>query len=382
MKNFLCRKNLIKLLLIIIGISTLSVFVVKTNQRSNKKIETKTESTNKPSVKEKVSKKENPLLKDAKPIAEVKEVSKSTPSKRITFRKTNTRTPSVNQKVERYVYKYCPTVINGTVLYCSNEATPGEIKDGISLNGRRVLTTTPGAWDSVQVCDPSVISGNFSFQGSNYSYLMAYLGCRTYDCTNNEIGFAVSNDLYNWTKVGRVVGTEGGWGVGQPSLLTKNGKTFLFYTRGTTSLTSTLCRELISNDLTSVNLSQPVTVRNMGGDFISNADFAVSGDELYMTCDTHVNYMFPAGALSNISQTQSIYVTSWNGDLGDLQGVGWNRVAAIGPGNTGHNRNHNGCFIRDGAGNLAERAILVSTADEVGDFKANLWTYRFQKVNF
>ncbi|MCR4781355.1 MAG: hypothetical protein K5851_01210, partial [Lachnospiraceae bacterium] len=163
------------------------------------------------------------------------------------------------------IYKYCPTVINGAVLYCSNLYTPGQVKDGIYLGGTRVLYTTPGSWDSVQVCDPSVIAGNFTFQGGGYRYLMAYLGCRTYNCTNNEVGFAVSNDLYNWVKVGRVVGSEGGWGVGQPSLITHNGNIFLFYTRGTTSLTSTLCRQLNSTDLTNVSLSGPVTVRNMAG---------------------------------------------------------------------------------------------------------------------
>jgi hypothetical protein len=280
------------------------------------------------------------------------------------------------------IYKYCPTSIGGTVLYCSNEWTPGEVKDGIYLNGTRVLTTTPGAWDSVQVCDPSVIAGNFSFNGGGYRYLMAYLGCRTYNCTNNEVGFAVSNDLYNWVKVGRVVGSLGGWGVGQPSLITHNGNIFLFYTQGTASLTNTQCRQLLSGDLTSVQLSGPVAVRNMGGDFISNADFAVSGGQLYMTCDTHVNYAFPPGALNFISATQSVYVGNWDGTLSGLSGIGWSRVAAIGAGTTGHERNHNGCFVRDAYGNLASRAIYVSTADPVGDWNHNLWTYRFQVVGF
>ena len=211
---------------------------------------------------------------------------------------------------------------------------------------------------------------------------MAYLGCRTYDCTNNEVGFAVSNDLYHWTKVGKVVATQGGWGVGQPSLITHNGNIFLFYTRGTSSLTSTLCRQLNSTDLTNVQLSEAVTVRNMAGDFISNADFAVSGGTLYMTCDTHVNYAFPPGALNFISATQSVYAASWDGSLYSLGSLGWGRVAAIGSGTTGHERNHNGCFVRDAYGNLAARAIYVSTADPVGDWNANLWTYRFQVVGF
>lgn len=369
------------LLFVLLGIGASSFYCLGKSQ-NNVSHSSKEVSIRVPNDDTRVEKRSVPLEK--KKINEKTEKTENTTGNKVNKEVTSTAEKE-NQEAannESTIYKYCPSSINGNVLYCSNLATPGEVKDGICINGYRVLAPTSGSWDSVQVCDPSVVQGQYTYNGSTYQYLMAYLGCSTYDCTNNEIGFAVSNDLCNWNKVGKVVSSCGGWGVGQPSLVVKNGTTFLFYTQGTPTLTSTLCRQLNSNDLSSVNLSEPVTVRNMAGDFISNADFAVSGDELYMTCDTHVNYMFPAGALSNISQTQSVYVTSWNGDLGTLQSVSWNRVAAIGPGNTGHNRNHNGCFIRDGAGNLAERAILVSTADEVGDFKSNLWTYRFQKMNF
>ena len=278
------------------------------------------------------------------------------------------------------IYKYCPTSINGTVLYCSNEATPGQVKDGIYIGGSRVLTTSSGSWDSVQVCDPTVIQGDFYYQGSNYCYLMAYLGCATYDCTANEVGLAVSNNLWSWTKVGRAIGAahDGFWGVGQPSLISYNGNIILFYTSGTASCTTTYARQLLSTNLDSILLSDAARI-TVPGDFVSNADFAFSGNTLYMTCDTHP---FPSGSLNFISGVQSVYSGTWDGTLSGLSSIGWSKVAAIGGETTGHKRNHNGCFVRDGYGGLSSREIYVSVADEVGNWSANLYTYRFMRVAF
>lgn len=278
------------------------------------------------------------------------------------------------------VYKYCPTSINGNVLYCSNEATPGEVKDGICYNGKRVLATTSGAWDSVQVCDPTVVEGDFTYEGNSYTYLMAYLGCATYDCTANEVGFAVSNDLTSWEKTGRIVSAsrDGYWGVGQPSLINYDGRIFLFYTSGTASQTTTYVEELDCSDLDNVQRLGKVQV-SCNYDFISNADFAYSDGTLYMTCDTHP---FPSGDLNFISAEQSVYSASWDGSLDSLSSMDWMRIALIGEATTGHDRNHNGCFARDGYGRLSSRTLYVTTADEVGSWSENLYTYRFTTVGF
>ena len=278
------------------------------------------------------------------------------------------------------VYKYCPTSLNGNVLYCSNEETPGEVKDGIYLNDKKVLGTTKGSWDSVQVCDPSVVAGEFTYQCNSYKYLMAYLGCSTYDCTVNEIGFALSNDLYNWTKTGKVVSAvrDGCWGVGQPSLLNYEGDIFLFYTSGTTAETTTYVEKLDCSDLGNITRlgKQKITCSY---DFISNADFAYANGTLYMTCDTHP---FPAGAQNFISAVQSVYSASWDGSIESLGNMNWQKVASIGSSVTGHERNHNGCFVRDEYGGLTSNTIYVTTADAVGSWSDNLYTYRFTAVNF
>ena len=278
------------------------------------------------------------------------------------------------------VYKYCPTSVNGTVLYCSNSDTPGQVKDGIYLDGQKVLSTTKGAWDSVQVCDPSVIAGDFSYNGSSYTYLMAYLGCATYDCTANEVGFAVSNDLRNWIKTGRVVSAvrDGAWGVGQPSLINYDGSIYLFYTSGTRAETTTYVEKLNCADLGNVERlgKQKITCSY---DFISNADFAYDNGTLYMTCDTHP---FPNGKLDFISAVQSVYSAPWEGNIESLGNMNWERIAGIGSETTGHNRNHNGCFYRDEYGRLLGRTIYVTTADEIGSWSDNLYTYRFAIYGF
>ena len=278
------------------------------------------------------------------------------------------------------VYKYCPTCINGQVLYCSNAETPGEVKDGIYLNNKKVLGTTKGAWDSVQVCDPSVVAGDFSYKNESYKYLMAYLGCATYDCTANEIGFAVSNDLKNWEKTGRVVSAvrDGCWGVGQPSLLNYNGSIYLFYTSGTTAETTTYVERLDCSDLTSVRHMGKTKI-TCSYDFISNADFAYSNGYLYMTCDTHP---FPSGALDFISSVQSVYSAPWDGSFDSLSSMNWEKIGSIGQSTTGHERNHNGCFFRDEYGGLESEMLYVTTADSVGSWSENLYTYRFVAVTF
>lgn len=321
---------------------------------------------------------ESELESDLKP--EVVAEEKNTNNSRVeTSKSTETITQTQPVKEPDNIYKYCPTYINGNIFYCSNEDNPGNITDGIFLNDTKVLGTTPNDWDSVQVCDPTVIQGAFSYNNCTYQYLMAYLGCATYDCTANEIGFAVSNDLYNWTKVGKVVSAnrDGFWGVGQPSLLNIDNNIFLFYTSGTRSKTTTYvelldCSNL--NDIKHINKTEITTPY----DFISNADFAFEENALYMICDTHP---FSGGNLNFISDKQTIYKMNWDKTFEGLNNS-WEKYSEISNAQTGYLKNHNACFTRDGSGRLLSKSAYVSIAKDIGSFTNNLWTYRFYLFNF
>lgn len=307
------------------------------------------------------------------------------------------------------IYNYCPTSIDygnntGIVAYCTNTRS-SVVVDSIAVRGITngqagaqsiILSPTPGAWDSAHVCDPSIVAGNFTYNGTAYTYLMAYLGCNTLDNQMNQVGFAVSNSpTSGWVKcdaVNPVVrhsydASQPGfqWGVGQPSLINLDGQgnILLFYTSGTYNETCTYVQQLNVSDINNIVNNGTAKVTNNGtGDFISNGDFAAYGNDLYVACDTHP---FAAGVLGNISNTESIYKMSLS-SLYDLNGMAngtWELVTRIGGETTGHTKNHNGCFVTNAYGSLTENTTaLVTVADELGDFASSLWTYRVAEVDF
>ena len=152
-------------------------------------------------------------------------------------------------------YNYCPAVLHHEgvthLWYCANEKAY-EIVDSIMYRHEKKHFSSPEvalrpddditAWDGVHVCDPSVIKGIFNDGETVYHYAMAYLGCNTLDCTNNEIGLAFAKTpagpWIKWSQNPLVTfdlkGFKRYWGVGQPSLINLNrqSKLGLFYTRG------------------------------------------------------------------------------------------------------------------------------------------------------
>ena len=55
-------------------------------------------------------------------------------------------------------------------------------------------STTSDEWDSVHVCDPFVIGGDYHYKNTDYYYAMLYLGCNTLDNSKNEIGIAFAKE--------------------------------------------------------------------------------------------------------------------------------------------------------------------------------------------
>ena len=170
--------------------------------------------------------------------------------------------PLFGKSLKGNFYNYCPSMrLEGATLhvwYCANRDS-GDITDYIGYRtGRRfkdgwrfsrerlVLGPTKGTWDARHTCDPSVIKGEFRFDGETYHYLMAYLGCVTDDCTDNETGIAFAKDVKGpWIKLpGNPLipfigskdfkGPHRHWGYGQPCLVSvdKLGKCLIFYNVG------------------------------------------------------------------------------------------------------------------------------------------------------
>jgi hypothetical protein len=74
--------------------------------------------------------------------------------------------------------------------------------DGTKTSAKSVLQPgVSGSWDDHHTCDPSVIAGDFTWDGVTYKYAMFFLS-NMYGVYYNEIGVAFSNklDTDSWVK--------------------------------------------------------------------------------------------------------------------------------------------------------------------------------------
>lgn len=298
-------------------------------------------------------------------------------------------------------YTYCPVGIktNGkeTTFYCKNGVN-GQIIDYIYATTKTqkwktrtnvALRPSTNGFDSVHVCDPSVVADSYVYNGQTYKYAMFYLGAETLDNQCNQIGVALSNNIN-----GKFIKPENNivigytydanypdvfqWGVGQPSAISLgNGKVLLFYTKGDSSGTDTYVSLL---DISSVNSIQNLGTTKVStegvGSFISNADFAYDdvSQTLYMVCDKRP---FADGVLNIVADTSCVYSTFVSlDDINDLSTCEWILEKNIDKTVTGHERNHNCGFQRDGKGYVSGMpGILCTVAD------TSLWEYRIELLN-
>lgn len=318
----------------------------------------------------------------------------------------------LNSNFSNGYYNYCPTIIkeqnNYHNFYCSNENSY-EVLDHIfykkikNINKfffikeeTKILSPTPDSWDSVHVCDPSIIKGEFNYNGNCYNYLMTYLGCNTYDNQQNKIGIAISNNLdYGWIKINEInplISIDYDfehqdsfqWGVGQPSIINidNKNKVLIFYTKGTFNKTCEMTSLWDFSDLNKPHRLWEVELSNKGtNDFISNADFVFDETNLYMICDVHP---FEEGVLSNIPTKSNIYktkITDFYSEESFLN-CNWEKIKTIDKNETSFDRNHNSSILRDEYGHFIDNTIIYSYAKEKEDFLNSLWTYRFSMINF
>ena len=313
---------------------------------------------------------------------------------------------------EMRVYNYCPSAIyykdNVYVYFCANPIE-GAVSDHIYLNTintetmtysekKLMLSPSQDGWDKEHVCDPSVVSGSFAYNGSDYNYLMAYLGCDRKDVNHNQVGIAVAKELDGeWVKVTEINpiisadfdcsldSSVNQWGVGQPSVinLDKNGTVAIFYTGNKTGNTCTACEIFDLSNLNSPKKISEFKVSNAGTtngnekpETITNADFAYSSGtgKIYMITDRHPFTVYP----TIIADSSDIYET----EIGDLSNIGsledciWTKVDTVGIEKTCSQKNHNTGFLRTASGNLYTNAVLYTSADEI------LWSYRIGIIRF
>ena len=311
------------------------------------------------------------------------------------------------------IYNYCPTTIeldDGTryVYYCTNQTsyeiidyvgcrkgTPN--KDGSYTWGAETVVFSPSTnlWDSMHTCDPSVIKGSFTYNGTTYPYLMAYLGCTSTDNQENKVGLAVASSpegpfirvgttpIVDFTK--DTSSTVFQWGVGQPSLISRDkaGKVWLFYTRGDLNGTRTVVRECDFSNLNAPVLGNEVKVSTKGlveldgdDDIINNADFAYDSakNRFYSASDCHPN---PSSEPNYISS--HFRVNYFNGN--DFAKASWKYLDTVGPNETSFARNHNVGLVRDEYGHTLSDGYLTVYYTVSVEGSTSLWSYRIYNYN-
>ena len=311
---------------------------------------------------------------------------------------------------ERNFYNYAPTSMlaeNGSmhIWYCGNQ-TDADVTDFIfyrkgtlhadgkwTFSEKRVALSPEGgsAWDGRHVCDPSVVKGSFAYGGESYSYLMAYLGCKTDDSTANEVGLAFakapegpwvryrSNPIANFYASGEYEASM--WGYGQPSLVSVNraGKVLLFYTKGVRSGTFTHVERWDFSNADSPKKEQERDLPNQSSFVaLNNADFAYdpySGNFCCVKEDHTAGEWYPTdGGVTWIGGSVSLLKiggSSKNAETGLFSAVSYTSAATVGPAETGFPRNHNACLLTDEYGWIAESGrypVIYTSARLASDF--------------
>ncbi len=324
---------------------------------------------------------------------------------------------------ESYYYNYCPSVFIEDnvkhIYYCTNQEE-GNVTDYVGYRTGTysdhweysdldfVLEPTPDTWDARHVCDPAVIKGEFKYRGEDYTYLMAFLGCITSDCTKNETGLAVAkspagpwikcNDINPIVPYDRQIAA---WGTGQPDLVSvdQKGRVILFTTEGNTTGTITKAYEY---DLS--NIDNPILIREKkvptygllshesNANVIANATFSydVENKKILMA-KGRLPFGLDGRYPNMIADTIDVYYLDDSENEGMFDEIfkgnnayDWKHLGAITPELTGFPKNHNNGIVRDEYGYTISNE-LVEVAFTRSDYGSNwnhLSTYRIYSTSF
>lgn len=180
-----------------------------------------------------------------------------------------------------------------------------------------VLRASENDWDSMRVSNPDVIKGEFAYQNVTYSYLMAFQGTSKVKDKLYQIGFAVSNDLLNWKKVGNEpiikyssYAYGSAYGVGAPSLVSydQKGKFYCFYTYADALITTTRVSYFDCSSLDDIKTGEASAISSKGledksGDVVfNNADFMIDKESNTIYCVRDRNPVMTMPATSDSIQ--------------------------------------------------------------------------------
>ena len=342
---------------------------------------------------------------------------------------------TVGDDGEDYFYNYCPSIKiednKEHIYYCTNKDW-GNITDHIGYREGQiidnklqysdesiVLSPTPDTWDRTHTCDPTVIKGEFKYNGETYNYLMAYLGCIPLNCKLNETGLAVAKDYGGpWIKCNGMKSdgvtpinpivpysdfncNENNWGTGQACLVSidKKGRVLLFTTVSCPTGGFTDVREYDFSDINNYQLIRETKLFKDGGtqygtNWIGNAEY----------CYDHINKKFllskPRGGYGSdgeypdfIADHIDVYycdVSSYENPFDiffdEHRTETWHFFATIDKELSGYPRNHNNGMVTDEYGHLYRNGYIgvAFTSSQYGTMSAMTYlkTYRIFLTTF
>ena len=334
---------------------------------------------------------------------------------------------TVGDDGEDYFYNYCPSIkIENNVehvYYCTNKDwgnvtdyigyRSAEIKDGkVQYSDESiVLSPTADTWDRTHTCDPTVIKGEFKYNGETYNYLMAYLGCVPLNCKLNETGLAVAKDYGGpWIKCNEVNPivpysdfncNENNWGTGQACLVSvdKKGRVLLFTTVSCPTGGFTNVREYDFSDINDFKLIRETKLFKDGGcqfgtNWIGNAEY----------CYDHINKKFllskPRGGYGSDGEYPDFvadHIDVYYVDVAAYENPfdiffdterteTWHYFATIDKDLSGYPRNHNNGMVTDEYGHLYRNGYIgvAFTSSQYGTISAMTYlkTYRIFLTTF
>ena len=205
---------------------------------------------------------------------------------------------------------------------------------------------------------------------------MFYLS-NMYGVYYNEIGVAFSNDLNadSWVKYPKQIvkktwssdgdqeigGGGKSWGVGQPSVVSLDGKgkLLLTYTVGDIGGTRIVWSEADFSDMDTYTISTPQTIvqtglkaiDNQSRDYTCNSEFAIDQDADKIVMIRPVQPMpndYP-NYLNTALEIDYMNLSDFMNQRGN-----WTPIYRITPDDTGYPRNHNATLLRDNFGHLED----------------------------
>ena len=297
----------------------------------------------------------------------------------------------------RPLYDYVPSVMRvGDMQYiwwCGGSTDGGAEHDVIysrSVNAPQqiwspiytVLTPTPGTWDSLHTCDPSVIQGQFPYNGQTYAYAMYYTGTDSNVPVNvggmSGVGVAFSNDMINWVKYptpllrGNVVGT---YGIGEQSVISADGKSAVWMFAVEQNTTDPAQQQVglyyLSNGL-NPQRQFSVTKAGVTNNWLTETDFTND----YTNPNNPTIYMLTnrAGDGNGID----IYRINWS----DLQNGQWTKIDSVTSVSTGNSYNAGGGFLRNQYGNNTPWLPTLQVYFGSGSSDANTWDLYWYQTHY